>query len=105
MAWNSALSIVGAAMARQITPDNVWARFMGFCLAGAYSVNFPLTLAMSTGNVGGYTKRVTVNAMVLPSLPPLTFSQQVNLTSISFVIDIYRLLHRKCDRSTPDVRF
>ncbi|KAL4961201.1 major facilitator superfamily domain-containing protein [Aspergillus stella-maris] len=64
MAWNSALSIVGAAMARQITPDNVWARFMGFCLAGAYSVNFPLTLAMSTGNVGGYTKRVTVNAMI-----------------------------------------
>ncbi|KAL4875013.1 major facilitator superfamily domain-containing protein [Aspergillus karnatakaensis] len=64
MAWNAALSIVGAAMARQISPDNVWARFMGYCLANAYSVNFPLTLAMSTGNVGGYTKRVTVNAMI-----------------------------------------
>ncbi|KAL4875064.1 hypothetical protein BJY04DRAFT_224372 [Aspergillus karnatakaensis] len=63
-AKRSALSIVGAAMARQISPDNVWARFMGYCLANAYSVSFLLTLAMSTGNVGGYMKRVTVNAMV-----------------------------------------
>ncbi|KAL5000891.1 major facilitator superfamily domain-containing protein [Aspergillus recurvatus] len=64
MVWNSALSIAGAAMARQISPDNVWARFMGYCLANAYSVNFPLTLAMSTGNVGGFTKKTTVNALI-----------------------------------------
>ncbi|RDW86041.1 uncharacterized protein DSM5745_02683 [Aspergillus mulundensis] len=64
MVWNCALSIAGAAMARQINPDNVWARFMGYCLANAYSVNFPLTLAMSTGNVGGFTKKTTVNAMI-----------------------------------------
>ncbi|KAL4816222.1 major facilitator superfamily domain-containing protein [Aspergillus spinulosporus] len=64
MVWNSALSIAGAAMARQITPDNVWARFMGYCLANAYSVNFPLTLAMSTGNIGGFTKKTTVNALI-----------------------------------------
>ncbi|KAL2831686.1 major facilitator superfamily domain-containing protein [Aspergillus cavernicola] len=64
MVWNSALSIVGAAMARQISPDNVWARFMGYSLANAYSVNFPLTLAMATGNVGGFTKKTTVNAMI-----------------------------------------
>ncbi|KAL3433245.1 major facilitator superfamily domain-containing protein [Aspergillus tetrazonus] len=64
MVWNSALSIGGAAMARQITPNNVWARFMGYCLANAYSVNFPLTLAMSTGNIGGFTKKTTVNALI-----------------------------------------
>ncbi|OJJ07771.1 hypothetical protein ASPVEDRAFT_374466 [Aspergillus versicolor CBS 583.65] len=64
MAWNSAISIAGAAMARQISPENVWARFMGYCLANAFSCNFPLTLAMSTGNVGGFTKKTTVNAMV-----------------------------------------
>lgn len=51
-------------MARQISPSNVWARFFGYCLANAYSVNFPLTLAMSTGNIGGFTKKTTVNAMV-----------------------------------------
>lgn len=64
MVWNAGLSIVGAAMARQISPNNVWARFFGYCLANAYSVNFPLTLAMSTGNIGGFTKKTTVNAMV-----------------------------------------
>ena len=64
MAWNSALSIVGAAMARQIPPDNVWARFIGYCLAGAYAVNIPLTLAMLTGNTGGFTKKTVASAMV-----------------------------------------
>ncbi|KAF4956261.1 hypothetical protein FSARC_11617 [Fusarium sarcochroum] len=64
MVWNSAIAIVGAAMAREISPDNVWARFMGYCLAGAYAVNFPLTLAMSTGNIGGFTKKTTINAMI-----------------------------------------
>ena len=75
MVWNSALSIVGAAMARQISPDNVWARFIGYCLAGAYAVNFPLTLSMSTGNIGGFTKKTTVNAMV-PTPPPSCLSSE-----------------------------
>jgi hypothetical protein len=71
MVWNAGLSIVGAAMARQISPSNVWARFFGYCLANAYSVNFPLTLAMSTGNIGGFTKKTTVNAMVCITPPNL----------------------------------
>lgn len=64
MVWNALVSIAGAAMARQISADNVWARFMGYCLAGAYAVNMPLTFSMATGNVGGFTKKTTVNAMV-----------------------------------------
>ena len=66
MVFNAALSIAGAGMARQISTDQVWARFIGYCLANAFSVNFPLTLAMSTGNIGGFTKKTTVNAMVYP---------------------------------------
>ncbi|KAJ5220771.1 uncharacterized protein N7469_009658 [Penicillium citrinum] len=64
MVFNMALSIAGAGMARQISTDRVWARFIGYCLANAFSVNFPLTLAMSTGNIGGFTKKTTVNAMI-----------------------------------------
>ncbi|CAM1508829.1 Fc.00g025680.m01.CDS01 [Cosmosporella sp. VM-42] len=67
MAWNLAISIVGAAMVRQISPDNIWARFMGYCLTMGYSANFPMTLAMSTGNFGGFTKKMTVNAMIFIS--------------------------------------
>ncbi|KAH6988963.1 major facilitator superfamily domain-containing protein [Ilyonectria sp. MPI-CAGE-AT-0026] len=64
MAWNLGVSIVGAAMVRQISSENIWARFMGYCLTVAYSANFPLTLAMSSGNFGGFTKKTTVNAMI-----------------------------------------
>ncbi|KPM46441.1 hypothetical protein AK830_g32 [Neonectria ditissima] len=64
MAWNLVISIIGAAMVRQISSDNIWARFMGYCLTVAYSANFPLTLAMSSSNFGGFTKKTTVNAMV-----------------------------------------
>ncbi|KAH7133806.1 major facilitator superfamily domain-containing protein [Dactylonectria macrodidyma] len=64
MAWNLILSIIGAAMVRQISSDNMWARFMGYCLTVAYSANFPLTLAMSSSNFGGFTKKMTVNAMI-----------------------------------------
>ncbi|KAG5654973.1 hypothetical protein KAF25_011004 [Fusarium avenaceum] len=62
--WNPALAIVGAAMARQISPDNVWARFMGYCLAGAYAISFSLTLTMFTGNIGGFAKNTTINVMI-----------------------------------------
>ncbi|KAK7403324.1 hypothetical protein QQX98_010913 [Neonectria punicea] len=64
MAWNLMISIIGAAMVRQISSDNIWARFMGYCLTVAYSANFPLTLAMSSSNFGGFTKKTTVNAMI-----------------------------------------
>ncbi|KAH9226009.1 hypothetical protein K456DRAFT_43413 [Colletotrichum gloeosporioides 23] len=64
MAWNLAVSIAGAAMVRQITPELKWARFMGYCLTIAYSANFPMILSMSSGNFGGFTKKTTVNAMI-----------------------------------------
>jgi hypothetical protein len=64
MAWNLALSIVGAAMIRQIPQQLIWGRFFGYCLSIAYSANFPMILSMSSGNIGGFTKKITVNAMV-----------------------------------------
>lgn len=64
MAWHLLLSIVGAAMIRQINSELMWARFFGYCLTIAYSANFPMLLAMSSSNIGGFTKKTTVNAMV-----------------------------------------
>ncbi|KAF7546843.1 hypothetical protein G7Z17_g8145 [Cylindrodendrum hubeiense] len=68
MAWNLIISIIGAAMVRQISSEHIWARFMGYCLTVAYSANFPLTLAMSSGNFAGFTKKTTVNAMIFIGL-------------------------------------
>lgn len=64
MAWNLAISIVGAAMIREIPKDQQWARFFGYCLTMGYSANFPMILSVASGNFGGFTKKTTVNSMV-----------------------------------------
>lgn len=64
MAWNLAVALVGAVMIREIDSAHIWARFMGYCLCIAYSANFPMILSMSSGNMAGFTKKSTANAMV-----------------------------------------
>ncbi|PNY23480.1 transporter [Tolypocladium capitatum] len=63
MAWNLAVSVVGCVMVRQLPVDERWARYAGYCLLLAFSANFPMIMAMTSGNVGGFTKKVTANAM------------------------------------------
>lgn len=64
MSWNLALSIMGSVLVRQLPAQNKWGRFMGVATSTAYAVNFPLQLSLLTGNVGGFTKKATVSAMV-----------------------------------------
>ncbi|KAF2625504.1 MFS general substrate transporter [Macroventuria anomochaeta] len=64
MAWNLAVALVGAVMIREIQPTQIWARFMGYCFCIAFSANFPMVLSMSSGNIGGFTKKNTANAMI-----------------------------------------
>ena len=40
------------------------AKLSGFCLAMAFAANMPLCLSMVASNVGGFSKKATVNAMV-----------------------------------------
>lgn len=67
MAWNLSLAVVGAAMIREVSEEQKWARYAGYCLTVAFTANFPLVLSMVSGNFGGFTKKMTVNAMVEPS--------------------------------------
>jgi hypothetical protein len=64
MAWNLAVALVGAVMIREIGSNQIWARFIEYCLCIAYSANFPMILSISSGNIGGFTKKSTANAMV-----------------------------------------
>lgn len=64
MAWNFAVAVVGCAMVRQFPADEKWARYAGCCLVLAFSANFPMIMAMTSGNFGGFTKKITVNAIV-----------------------------------------
>lgn len=75
MAWGYAITLVGAALVRQLPEANKWGRFGGTCLLPGYSANFPLKMALMSGNFGGFTKKTTVYAIVRtlsnPGLPSL----------------------------------
>lgn len=62
--FDMAFAIAGAAMVRQIPSSNKWGRFFGYCLTMGYTPNFPILLSMLSANIGGFTKKMTVNAMV-----------------------------------------
>jgi len=68
MALMSAFSLAGAAMIRDMPKENIWGRFMGYCLIIAFSANFPLTFAMVTANTAGFTKKSVVVSMVCQAL-------------------------------------
>lgn len=80
MAWNLALAIVGCGMIRQVPPEQKWARYAGNCLSVAFTANFPLVMAMVSGNFGGFTKKMTVNSMVRE----LLFPRDAHLSNILF---------------------
>ncbi|KID99360.1 Major facilitator superfamily transporter, partial [Metarhizium majus ARSEF 297] len=63
MAWNFCVAIAGCVIIRQCSVEQKWARYAGFCLVFAYVANFPLLMSMASGNFGGFTKKMTVNAL------------------------------------------
>lgn len=59
------ISLLGMALMYALDPNNQEGRMAGFCLSLAFSANMPLAMSLITSNVGGFTKRATVNACVL----------------------------------------
>ena len=64
MTFNLVVSITGAVMVRQIEVSNQWGRLIGQALAISYPANFPMVMAMTSSNFGGFTKKTTVSALV-----------------------------------------
>ncbi|EGX91303.1 Major facilitator superfamily transporter [Cordyceps militaris CM01] len=58
-----AIALLGAALVRQLPAHDKWGKYAGTCLMGASSASFPLLMSIVSGNVGGFTKKTTVNAM------------------------------------------
>ncbi|KAK3900814.1 allantoate permease [Staphylotrichum tortipilum] len=63
MAFNLAVSMAGSIMARQIPVSNKYGRLMGVALSISCASNFPLIMAMTSSNMGGFTKKATVSAL------------------------------------------
>ena len=94
------MALIGTVMIRQINPDYIWSRFMGYCLIIAFSASFPLTMAMITSNTAGFTKETTVTAVASPF--------QLSNLKASFwhciLLGFHRILRRKHRRTADHVR-
>lgn len=64
MAFNLAVSVAGSVMGRQIDVSNKFGRLFGLALTMSCAANFPLVMAMTSSNIGGFTKKTTVSALV-----------------------------------------
>ncbi|RCI12914.1 hypothetical protein L249_0763 [Ophiocordyceps polyrhachis-furcata BCC 54312] len=65
MVFNLSLATVGCILVRQLPPSQKWARYAGFCLTVAYSANAPMILSIISANTGGFSKKMTINAMAI----------------------------------------
>ncbi|KAL2840392.1 MFS general substrate transporter [Aspergillus pseudoustus] len=63
MAVCTVIAVVGAVVIRQVDNSHLWARYSGYCLLSAYTVNFPLLLSINVANVAGITKKTTVSSL------------------------------------------
>ncbi len=86
-----AVALVGAALVRQLPEHDKWGRYAGTCLMGANSASFPLLMSMVSGNIGGFTKKTTVNAMVSRSL---VFYYYKGLLCSNMTTEFYCVLRR-----------
>ncbi|KAL4898662.1 major facilitator superfamily domain-containing protein [Aspergillus ambiguus] len=57
----SCISILGSALV--YATSSIASRYAGLLLMGLYSVGMPLSMAMISSNIGGFTKRATVSAI------------------------------------------
>ncbi|CEJ80412.1 hypothetical protein VHEMI00594 [[Torrubiella] hemipterigena] len=67
MAFAYAVAIVGVVLVRQLPPENKWGRYSGFVILISFTANMPLILSIISGNFGGFTKKVTMNALYFVS--------------------------------------
>ncbi|GAB1192541.1 hypothetical protein APSETT444_001733 [Aspergillus pseudonomiae] len=59
------ISMIGMVLMYALDENNQSGRLAGFCLSLAFSASMPISLSLVTSNVGGMTKKATVNACVL----------------------------------------
>jgi hypothetical protein len=64
MTFNLMVSLAGSLMGRQIPVSDKYGRLMGVALSLSCAANFPMIMAMTSSNVGGFTKKATVGALV-----------------------------------------
>ncbi|KAH8901302.1 MFS general substrate transporter [Thozetella sp. PMI_491] len=60
----NSIGLIGCLLIRQLPHDNQVGRLFGIYLFGAYAGGFPISLSLIASNIGGFTKRGTVTAIL-----------------------------------------
>ncbi|KUL85046.1 hypothetical protein ZTR_07774 [Talaromyces verruculosus] len=64
MIVNCLVAMVGYLLVYRLSEDARVAKMTGLCLGAVFAANIPLSLSLITSNVGGFTKKSTVSAML-----------------------------------------
>ena len=57
-------ALVGVILMNTLPDSNRWGRWVGIFLLGPFATSIPISLSLITSNVGGFTKKATVSAML-----------------------------------------
>lgn len=64
MFYLNLISLVGMALVYALPATNKGGRLGGYCLCTVFAANIPLVLSLISSNIGGFTKKATVNAIL-----------------------------------------
>lgn len=64
MAFACTISLVGMILIYALNHADAYGRLGGTYLAAVFASNTPMSLSLIASNVGGFTKKATVNAMM-----------------------------------------
>jgi hypothetical protein len=103
MSFLNLISLVGMAMVYAIPAENKAARLGGYCLCTIFAANIPLALSLVSSNVGGFTKKATVNAMLFVAYcagniagPQFYMSKEAPSYPVSYYLHTLNLVKAKC---------
>lgn len=57
-------SLVGMIMVYTVSDEDKYTRLAGIWLSNIFAADIPMALSLITSNVGGFTKKATVSAMM-----------------------------------------
>jgi MFS family permease len=95
------ISILGSALVYAGT--SIATRYAGLLLMGIYSASMPVSMAMISSNVGGFTKKTTVSAIYFIMYctgniigPQLFFTREAPKYQVSICFCNYQFFGTEC---------
>lgn len=77
------LSLIGMIMVYTISNENKFGRLAGIWLSAIFACDIPMALSLITSNVGGFTKKATVSAMMVSKISKMSLQISIGQDDIS----------------------